>query len=214
MSTQDDHKNTCWYDDKITPAKMLEGARGELFPKLEFSDHWPILKELIKLCENSETLLDIGCGAAALSELINHKYTGCDLPHIIENVSKVYAPNSNFVSFDFFEDDLSFMKEYDVVVANAFLDVLPTPVLALTKLLETASNYVIIHRQRLHANDEAPDGPKNSFVEKVPSYTGFSFSSVISLFDLEHTCKQNKFVIQYIVPWSSDSYSIMLKKTE
>ena len=199
-----EREKSCWYNDTETPKKMIEGAEGKLFPKLKDSDHWPILRHLLSLCKDAETLLDVGCGAASLSELTSLKYTGCDLPHIIEKVGKVNAPNADLVSFDFYNDDLSFMKEYDVIVTNAFIDVLDDPMVSLSKLMSASRQYIIVHRQRLTEG--------NSDSEKVESYTGFSYSSILSLKDIEILCVKNNFKCLSLVPWSGNSYSFLMKR--
>ena len=199
-----DRKKSCWYNTEETPEKMIEGAQGKLFPVLKDSDHWPILRHLLSLCEDAETILDVGCGAAALSELISLKYTGCDLPHIIENVGKVSSPNADLIPFDFYNDDLSFIKKYDVIVANAFIDVLDNPVVSLDNLMSVTKQYIIVHRQRLTES--------NSDSEKVESYAGFSYSSILSLKDLETLCVKNNFKCLELVPWSGNSYSFLMKR--
>jgi len=199
-----ERERSCWYDEKETPQKMIEGAEGKLFPKLKDSDHWPILSHLLSRCVDSKTLLDVGCGAASLSELTDLQYTGCDLPHIIEKVAKIHAPNSDLISFDFYKDDLNFIKNYDVVVTNAFIDVLDDPVFALEKLMSVSKQYIIVHRQRLTE--------EKSSSEKVGSYTGFSYSSLLSIRDLEALCKKYNFSCPVVVPWSGNSYSFLMKK--
>lgn len=197
-------KDSCWYNTDETPKKMIEGAKGKLFPVLKESDHWPILSHLLSMCENSKSILDVGCGAAALSELTSLEYTGCDLPHIIEKVGKINAPNANLISFDFYNDDLSFMRDFDVIATNAFIDVLDDPVVSLDNLMKVSKQYIIVHRQRLTDS--------NSDSEKVESYTGFSYSSILSIKDLEILCIKNGFKCLAIVPWSGNSYSFIVKR--
>ena len=199
-----DRKNSCWYDDDETPKKMLEGARGELFPTLENSDHWPVLSFLLNKCEGAQSILDVGCGAAALSQLVEWVYTGCDLPHIIEKVAKIHTPTANLHAFDFYKDDLQFMNQHDVIVANAFIDVLDDPVDSLSNLMDVTRSYLIVHRQRITEG--------NSGSEKVDSYTGFSYSSMLSLKTLHDLCKEKNFNLQWVVPWSAEYYSFLLKK--
>ena len=199
-----ERESSCWYNETETPQKMIEGAEGKLFPKLKDSDHWPVLDHLLKNCTGSKTLLDVGCGAASLSELTELQYTGCDLPHIIDKVGRVHAPDADLVSFDFYKDDLSFIKKYDVIVTNAFIDVLDDPVFALEKLMSVSKQYIIVHRQRLTED--------KSGSEKVGSYVGFSYSSLLSIKDLEALCKKHNFSCPIVVPWSGNSYSFLMKK--
>tara|TARA_R110001583_G_scaffold50847_2_gene158679 strand:- start:1237 stop:1872 length:636 start_codon:yes stop_codon:yes gene_type:complete len=170
------NKDTCWYDSKSVPEQMLLGAKGVLWPVLEKSDHFPVLNTLMSSINNDAfTLLDIGCGAAEISRIYpSYYYTGADLAHIIKEVARKMHPQNSYVSFDIYEDDCHFIKDYDLVVMNAFIDVLEKPVTGLTKVLTNAPKYVLMHRQTF--NDE-----KETHLYKYPSYGGVdSYQSVIN----------------------------------
>ena len=170
-------KKTCWYDTHKTPEQMILGAQGVLWPPLEDSDHFPILKELIQITEaDSFSLLDIGCGAGELSRLYkNLYYTGADLPNIIRGVAMKMNPNRSYISFDIYDETKEplFIADYDLVVMNAFIDVLEKPIYGLKKILTNASKYVLIHRQTYH--DE-----KETYLSKHPSYGGVSYQSIVN----------------------------------
>jgi len=170
------NKNTCWYDSKKVPEQMILGAKGVLWPVLEKSDHFPVLNTLMSLIDDDTfTLLDIGCGAAEISRIYpKYYYTGADLPHMIREVAMKMHPQNSYIPFDIYEDDCGFIKDYDLVAMNAFIDVLEKPVEALTKVLTKAPKYVLIHRQTF--NDE-----KETHLYKYPSYGGVdSYQSVIN----------------------------------
>ena len=169
-------KDTCWYDSTKVPEQMLLGAKGVLWPVLEKSDHFPVLDSLIKETKDDAfTLLDIGCGAAELSRLYpNFYYTGADLPNIIKEVSMKMHPQNSYIPFDIYEDNPGFANDYDVIVMNAFIDVLQKPTLCLSKVLTEAPKYVILHRQ-------AFSDKRETHLYKYPSYGNVdSYQSVIN----------------------------------
>ena len=178
-----------------------------MWPTLEKSDHWPVLKYLIDTCKlnyECKTLLDVGCGAAALSEHVALDYTGCDLPNIVENVAMVRNPDNKYVKFDIEHSDLTFMKNYDVVVMNAFIDVLENPMAALDRVLSVASKFVICHRQKLG---------EITAVEKVPSYTGFSYGTTLGAKDVKECLEKHGFATVANYPSIGNYYSFLLVKT-
>jgi SAM-dependent methyltransferase len=169
---------TCWYDTEECPQHMILGAQGKLWPVLEKSSHFPMLKTLLEeIPEECTTLLDIGCGAADLSRLINGLfYVGADLEHIIETVARKVHPHGNYISFDVYGDpkDCTFVGDYDVVVMNAFIDVLQYPLIGLKNILTNAKNYVILHRQEF-------DSDGMTRIERNSSYgNGTTYQSIIN----------------------------------
>ena len=204
-------KTTCWYDDKTTPKKMLEGATGRLWPVLEKSDHFPILDELVntmlKQCSECVSLVEVGCGAADFQRVFtNFFYTGADLPGIIDKVAKVHQPMGRYIKCDVYKSDMKFLKEYDVVLMNAFIDVLEFPLLGLAKVLKNSKKYVILHRQKL-THDK-------SYVVKNSSYGGQTFQSVINHFDLVEVIGTAGFGIakECRFPREPNTFSWLLRK--
>ena len=200
-------KTTCWYDKKVCHEQMLLGARGELWPVLERSDHFPILKNLIDSTEKDcLTLLDVGCGAADLSRVLSeYFYTGADLENIIKNVDRKMHPNKSYVHFDIYDgpESCEFVSEYDIVVMNAFIDVLENPLRGLENILKNASKYVIIHRQEI-------DKGKTRVV-KNPSYGGVTYHSIINEGDLDDILTKYKFDIVKKIDIFGNSVSMLLR---
>lgn len=170
----------CWHDKNKLPQKMIDGANGKLFGKtfLE-SDHIPyLLKALEIITEKKIKVLDIGCGHAELNKLIskfNWQYTGCDLDHIIENVAKKLNPNLNYIKSDIttIGNDNSFIRNFDLIIMSAFIDVMKEPIKILENILIESNSYVIIHRQRI-------SDKKSTKVIKEASYCKFSYQSIIN----------------------------------
>jgi hypothetical protein len=204
-------RDTCWYDFNTTPKKMLEGARGKLWPVLEKSDHFPILDELVnvmlKQCSNCTSLAEVGCGAADFQRVFtNFFYTGVDLPHIIDRVAKVHMPMGRYIKADIYKSDVKFLKEYDVVLMNAFIDVMEYPLIALAKVLKNSKKYVILHRQRLTQD--------KTHVVRNSSYGGQTFQSVINYFDFVEVLGAAGFGIakECRFPWEGNTFSWLLRK--
>jgi hypothetical protein len=189
-------KDTCWYDSAKVPEQMLLGAKGVLWPVLEKSDHFPVLDSLISEAkEGAFTLLDLGCGAADLSRLYpNFYYTGADLPNIIKEVSMKMHPQNSYIPFDIYEDSPEFIKDYDVIVMNAFIDVLEKPTLCLSKILTFSPKYVILHRQ-------AFSDKRETHLYRYPSYGGVdSYQSVINRDEFSKLLEEREFEIVKELP--------------
>jgi trans-aconitate methyltransferase len=147
-------KKTAWYNETILPKQMVSKILNKNgFTKLEHSEHFIILDELIKITK-SKNIADIGCGGAELGRVYyDFDYTGFDLPHIIENVSKVVNPNLNYVKFDAYDFDYTLFKKYDLLVCNGFISELIEPITVLKNLLDNTKKYLIIHRQIFENGD-------------------------------------------------------------
>ena len=142
------NKESAWFNEDILPSDMVKGATGEKgWVKLEDSEHFKVLNEMItNLIINK--IVDIGCGAGELGRVLsNFDYTGFDLPHIINKVSKIVNPNLKYVYFDADDFDYSVLKEYDLLVCNSFISELNNPIEVLTKLIDNTTCYLLIHRQ-------------------------------------------------------------------
>lgn len=141
-------KNTAWYNIDILPNEMIAGANGSKgWPKLEDSEHFKTLKELISL-SNPSKMADIGCGAGELGRIYKeNNYVGYDLPHIIDKVARIVNPNINFEYFDAYEFDYTNFKKFDLLVCNGFISELTEPMYVIEKLINNSEKSLIIHRQ-------------------------------------------------------------------
>jgi hypothetical protein len=174
---------TAWHDKNILPKSMVNSG----FKCLEESDHFDALQACFDMVGDSKTLLDLGCGAAEVSRVFNKfDYTGADLPHIIEKVSMVKNPNAKYIKFDIEKDNLHFLSDKDVVLMNGIVSEIPNWYLALSKVLDVAEKYIILHRQTV--TDE-----KSSLVE-YKTYGGLpTTNSVINYEDLVRLFEMNSF---------------------
>lgn len=204
-------KTTCWYNsDSIQEMnKFFDMYRG----------NEEVLKHLItfsKLLSDTELeknakLLDLGCGTAMLSAYCEgFKYYGADLSHVIENSAMKFFPQYFYKHCELYEDDLSWISEFDVVVMNGVLDVMDNPIDILEKVLKNATGYVIIHRQEITENGQTS-------VHKNGSYGGQTYHSIINKTDFEDVCDRNNFNIYknlnlYYTNWENNGNSLLLKR--
>lgn len=148
-------EKTAWYNNDVLPIEMVKSAMGLTgWSRLENSTHFPYLNDLIKKCD-FKNIADIGCGAGEIGRVYSEfDYSGFDLPHIIENVSKKVNPNLKYFEFDAYDFDYSIFKNYDMLLCNSFLSELPEPIQVIKKILINTKKYLIIHRQYFSNNSE------------------------------------------------------------
>ena len=196
---------TCWYNDTC-PEQMIKGAKGILWPVLEKSDHFPVLDLLMQNIDDScLTMLDIGCGAAELSRIYsNYFYVGADLKNIILDVSMKMHPEKRYISFDIYKDDCKFVADYDIVVMNAFIDILEYPIFGLEAILKHAKKYIILHRQEIDNN--------LTRVIKNSSYGGTTYHSIINKKDFNDLLDKYNFDIISQSKVHTCSKSFLLRK--
>jgi 2-polyprenyl-3-methyl-5-hydroxy-6-metoxy-1,4-benzoquinol methylase len=135
--------NTAWHNQDICRHILATN-----FPPLQDSVHFPPLRECILRAAKGRTVLDVGCCKAELAKTFPElDYTGADLEHIIEGVSKMLQPSLKYIYFNADNDDYSFMSNYDIIVMNSFLSETTNPLIVLDQVLQYASKYVVLHRQ-------------------------------------------------------------------
>lgn len=200
------NKETAWYNESDLPNDMAHCASGskEGWNLLEYTSHFPQMKKLIDLT-GCKKMADLGCGAGEVGRVLKDEfeYVGFDLPHIVEKVSKKINPELNFVHFDAYDDDFSFLSEFDLILCNGFISELVQPLEVLNKILSNSKKYVIIHRQ--YILDET----------KLDEYTTYAnlktIRSIIGNQDFNQLLNKNKFekVVDRNFEWGK---TILLKK--
>lgn len=138
-------------------------------------------------------VIDLGCGTAQISLLFDKNkwiYIGVDMPHIIEGCAKKWHPERGFIAAnltkpDVFDTDIQ-IGEADVILMNAFIDVMENPLTILDRVLSKASRYVIIHRQEFS---------QLFFTESIvnDSYNGKTYHSIISFFEFDQLIEKKGF---------------------
>ena len=161
----------CWYDKNLHKSV---NAFTKKEPLLDQVNHGVVLKELFSLIPNgANTVIDLGCGNAKTSTVVGSRsYTGVDLPNNIKTIGKVNYPNLEFISCNILVDDISFIRKYNIILMNALIDVMEHPLAILESILRHYNPYVLIHCQ------EVIDA--KTHVTKNPSYTGFTYHSLVN----------------------------------
>jgi SAM-dependent methyltransferase len=168
--------SSCWYDNVSVPEEMIKGATGKLWPTLEHSDHFPVLKQIVdSLPEDVLSMVEVGCGSGSFQRIFDRFYcVGIDLPHIIDKVAKQVYPQGKYLKLDIYRDAFEEIREFDCVLMNAFIDVMEHPLFVLEKILQNANRYIILHRQAFCSNKEPTQ------VTKEKSYGGWTYHSLLN----------------------------------
>lgn len=146
-------------------------AQYELVKK-ELSGPWPkVYKAFVKDinyigANNIKALLDVGCGAGhygviCAQEWPDLNYTGTDASEHMVKIAQEMVPTGKFECREFFNHDFG---AYDVVFASGVMEYTASAWDALDFLLETAQDFVILHRLHL------TDSESHEVVE--PTYCG------------------------------------------
>lgn len=186
------------------------------FPPLPYSDHFPSLNFCIKQISSScKKIIDLGCCSAEFASAFpQFDYCGADLPHIIENVSKIKNPNVDYISFDATKDDFDFCKHFDIVLMNAFISELPDPLPILEKILQKSTGYILIHRQDV-TNLPEQNGHKE---EVYPTYGDLdTINTTLNEENFMDVVERNNFSIKVNIPsfpGSEIRKTILMKKND
>lgn len=147
--------NSCWHNREAVDE--INAAYKGYLSTLSQTPHISVLMDLIRTATarygKGLKVLDIGCGTGLVARFFkDHHYTGADLPHMIEHCAQVNNPGYSYRCMDWDSlTDYSFLKEYDLILVNAFIDVLKDPIHALTVLLQSGKP-IILHRQEISMN--------------------------------------------------------------
>jgi len=198
---------TCWHTD-ISILNMLSAYNKN--PDLLNTEHGRRLQDLTEQLSCLKCI-DIGCGSANANVLFKN-YTGLDLPYIIDNLSKKTNPELNYIRCNAETDYINFLIYYDVVLLNAFIDIMKYPLKMLDKILKYAKNYVIIHRQEITEH-----GDTKAILNQ--SYGGHTWHSIINRKDFDNLIKKHNFEILKEVNlgfdnWENSGSSFLLKKAK
>tara|TARA_R100000152_G_C6744001_1_gene167718 strand:- start:316 stop:930 length:615 start_codon:yes stop_codon:yes gene_type:complete len=198
---------TAWNNEEISDHMMQTN-----FPHLQISNHFAPLKLCVDFVVlNCKNVLDIGCGKAEFATAFpNFDYTGADLEHVIENVSKKTSPQLNYVVFDAQKDDYGFISQFDLIIMNSFLSEMPNGIEVLDKVLQNVSDYIIIHRQELHSTED--------YLTEYKTYGGLpTVNYTMSKTTLDHLLKKNNCTLLINVesfPNDKKRRTLLIKKND
>lgn len=196
---------TCWYQKGCADEMNMA-----IDPTME-ANHFKIFTQLLPWLEaRGSSIIDLGCGGAQLSELCeDFIYEGADLKPIIENCSKKNFPKNSYKVCDIVKDDISWIKDYDIVITSALIDVSQHPLEILDKILKHTKRYFILHRQEITEKGMTE-------VTKNDSYGGQTYHSIISRDDFNEVINKNNFEVvkklQLDYSWENGGESLLLKK--
>lgn len=208
-------KQTCWFSPEI----IDEMNRNYPVYKnlMDTTQHIHTIKQHIETIANKEeekqTVIDIGCGTAQISLLFDKtkfEYEGADLTPILQHCAHHWHPENIYLPFNAETSYYYFLKNYDIVLTNAFIDVMEHPLAILEKILANAKKYVILHRQEI-------SNSKPTHVFLNPAYSGETFHSIINKMDFINLINQYNFTIVNQLQcgfsnWENNGDSFLLKK--
>lgn len=202
--------NSCWYE-KACVDKMNE-FYDKYHKNNEVLKHLGYFTDLLaRIDDDSENLIDVGCGTAQLSDFCKgYNYFGADLKHMILGCAMRNYPNHFYRACDITKDDLKWLYGFHVVVLNAVIDIMPNPTEIMAEILTHCSKWVIIHRQEITNNGTTK-------ITKNGSYSGFTYHSIINRKEFDELVQKNGFRIikQSTLSfgnWENGGHSFLLKR--
>lgn len=203
MSTEN---NICWYQKECVESmnRAHDASMNE-----DTHPHFKAFTDLLDLCEYGK-LLDIGTGTARISQFCkNFEFVGADLPHIISGCAMRNYPKYKYQSIDIIEDNLAWIREYDVIVLNGVIDVMQNGLYILERILTHSRRYVLIHRQEITESGK-------TYSKINPSYNSNTFHSIINRNDLNQLLEKMGFeIVKENSPgftnWENSGSSFLLK---
>lgn len=156
--------------------RQLELNKKELESPQNYPAHWVdiirIMREL-----NVKKMLDIGCGCGAFSSVCNTEfpeltYVGTDYSEEAIKIARNEWENINFQVLDYKDMTNKHVKEYDLVCANALLDIMQNGDEVLEKVLSTKPKNLIISRIRFTNGDSFYKTYKAYNIETYSFYHG------------------------------------------
>lgn len=212
------NQTICWHDTKTIIDEM--NRNYPVYKNLmDTTIHIQVLKQhidrILQLETEKQNIIDVGCGTAQISLLFDSEkfnYEGCDLPHILQYCAQQNHPENVYLPFNATLSHYYFLRNYDIVIANAFIDVMEFPTAILEKILQNAPKYVILHRQEISIL-------KPTHVVIKPSYGSFTHHSIINRNEFYALLKSYNFEIIHqntcgFADWENDGDSFLLKKME
>ena len=137
-----------------------------------YPSHWLDFIKFLNIYK-PQSMLDVGCGCGAFSELCNKefpglKYVGIDYAEEAIEIAKEQWKGVNFMVKDYKELDKEFISEFDLIHMGALLDVLPNGDEALEYILSLSPKQVLIGRVRL--TDNGSHNSKYLAYDKITTY--------------------------------------------
>lgn len=203
-------KSTCWYDDNVV--QEMNRALVSYKKIQDQTYHLTTLRSCVERVEGKElNLIDLGCGTGFASEYRQgHNYFGADLSHVINGCAMYNYPQYFYRYCDIVNDDLEFIRHFDIVLVNGVIDIMEYPLQVLDRVLSNCKDWVIIHRQEISKG-------KPTQVIKNPSYGGITFHSIINRNDFNNLIQRRGYRIVKEADcgfsnWEDNGTSFVLKR--
>ncbi len=198
--------NICWYQKECVESmnRAHDASMSE-----DTHPHFKAFTDLLDLCGYGK-LLDIGTGTARISQFCkNFEFVGADLPNIISGCAMRNYPKYKYQSIDIIEDNLAWIREYDVIVLNGVIDVMQNGLYILERILTHSRRYVLIHRQEITESGK-------TYSKINPSYNSNTFHSIINRNDFNQLLEKMGFeIVKENSPgftnWENGGSSFLLK---
>lgn len=205
---------TCWHKDYVVDE--MNRFYDQHIKNFDLRMHFKAFTDLLDRCQKeglhgNHKLLDLGCGTAMLSEYCKeYDYIGADLPHVISGCAMRNYPQHLYRSCNIWEDDLTWIKQYKVIVLNGVIDVMQYPMEVLRKILFAMKgfSYLIIHRQEI---------TENGLTQVITngSYGGYTYHSIINRQDFDALLKEHKCEIVHTTSpgfanWENGGHSFLI----
>lgn len=182
-----ENNETCWHQQYVVDE--MNRFVDKHIKNHDITEHFRPFTELLAICEKGSMLLDIGTGTAMIADFCkDHKFHGADLPHIISGCAMRNQPGYFYRSCDVIEDELAWIKKFDIIVLNGVIDIMANGLGILARVLTHANRYVLIHRQ------EITEHGVTTYKENG-SYGGKTFHSIINRNDFNQLVDQMGFDI-------------------
>jgi predicted SAM-dependent methyltransferase len=200
-------KDICWYQKECIDS--MNKFEDECIKNQDIQPHYASFLELLDLCGYGK-LLDIGTGTARISQFCKRfDFVGADLPHIISGCAMRNYPKYKYQSIDIIEDNLAWIREYDVIVLNGVIDVMQNGLYILERILTHSRRYVLIHRQEITESGK-------TYSKINPSYNSNTFHSIINRNDFNQLLEKMGFeIVKENSPgfsnWENGGSSFLLK---
>ena len=201
--------NICWYQKECVESmnRAHDASMSE-----DTHPHFKAFTDLLDQCEKGK-LLDLGTGTARISQYCKgFDFYGADLPPIISGCAMRNYPQYFYRSVDLIEDNLAWIRQFDVVLLNGVIDIMQNGLYILERVLTHANKYVIVHRQ------EITESKKTTFTVN-PSYNSKTYHSIINRKDFLDMVERMNFEIvcensPQFANWENNGSSFLLKNKE
>ena len=198
--------NICWYQKECV--ESMNWAHDASMSE-DTHPHFKAFTDLLDQCEKGK-LLDLGTGTARISQYCKgFEFYGADLPPIISGCAMRNYPQYFYKSVDLIEDNLWWIRKFDVIVLNGVIDIMQNGLYILERVLTHANKYVIVHRQ------EITESKKTTFTVN-PSYNSKTYHSIINRKDFLDMVERMNFEIvcensPVFTNWENGGSSFLLK---